>query len=175
MITNMDNISKTSKIILFVTISFFALWLGGYVLRQLVVYQFFEVENLELRNIYNPDNLSPVYYSLLPVFVFNLITYLVFLIFFIVFVVTSKIKIKHEGWFFIIIILVAITAPFEVYLLTFDYKIANNIYSTIASAESTLNLIKDRMTILSSFSLIEIFSFIGIIFLAIFRPLRKIR
>ncbi|MBI1939539.1 MAG: hypothetical protein HYS25_15625 [Ignavibacteriales bacterium] len=173
MITNMDNISKTSKIILFITITFFALWLGGYVLRQLVVYQFFEVENLELRAIYNPDNLTAVYFSLLPVFVSNLITYFVFLIFFIAFVATSKIKIKSEGWLLIIILLIAVTAPFEIYLLTFDYKIADNIYSADSSDLETLNLIKERMTALSSFSLIEVFSFISVLFLAIFRPLRK--
>lgn len=169
----MDNISKTSKIILFITITFFVLWLGGYVLRQLVVYQFFEVENLELRKIYSTENLMPVYHSLLPVFVYNLITYSVFLIFFIAFISTSKIKIKSEGWFFIIILLIAVTAPFEIYLLTFDYKIVGEIFSASATALDTLNLIKERMTILSSFSLIEIFSFIGILFLAIFRPLRK--
>ena len=68
----MQNLSKPSKIFLFITVLFFALSLGGYVLRQVVVYQFFEPENLSLRIIYSAQNLPVILFTALPVFVFNI-------------------------------------------------------------------------------------------------------
>lgn len=168
----MENLNKTAKIFLFLTSTACILWLGGYISRHLVVYQFFEPENLDLRSIYNQQNLTIVVQTIAPLFVFNLVTFLLFLITFIIFVLLSKIKLKKEGWFFISILAVIITAPFELYLSYLDYKIIDQIYLSNFNAD-IIDRIKDRLTSLSSFSLIEIFTYIGIIFLFVFRPLRQ--
>lgn len=170
----MDKLSKFSKIFLFLSFVFGVLWLGGYLTRQLVVYQFFNPEDLSLRSIYNNQNLDVSIRTIAPIFVSNLIFYISFLITFLVFILTAKIKFKIEGWLLFITLIVLITAPFELYLAVQDYKIISDIYlSSDVHANSILNTIKERMQLLSSFSIIEIFSFIGIIFLLIFKPLRK--
>ncbi len=170
----MDKLSKFSKIFLFLTSVFGALWLGGYLTRQLVVYQFFNPEDLSLRSVYNNHNLDAAIKTIAPIFVSNLILYLFFLITFLIFIVTTKIKFRLEGWLLFITLIVLITAPFEIYLIVRDYKIISDIYlSADVSAATILNQIKERMQLLSSFSIIEILSFIGIIFLVIFKPLRK--
>jgi hypothetical protein len=90
-----------------------------------------------------------------------------------VFLFQSKISLKKEGWLFISVLVVLICAPFEFFLILKDYKIANAIYSQNFDPLAIVNLIRDRMTILSSFSLIEIISFIGIIFLFVIQPMKK--
>lgn len=170
----MNKLSKFSKIILFLSYVFGVLWLGGYLTRQLAVYQFFNPEDLSLRSVYNNQNLDAAIKTIAPIFVSNLILYLSFLITFLVFIFTAKIKFRLEGWLLFITLIVLITAPFEIYLTVRDYKIISDIYlSADVSAVTILNQIKERMQLLSSFSIIEIFSFIGIIFLVIFKPLRK--
>jgi hypothetical protein len=169
----MTKLSLVSKIFLFLAILFFSLFLGGYVARQIIIYQLFEPSGLDFKSIYNDQNLVFVYPTIVPVLILNLVTYATFLITSIVFFITSKIKIKYEGWLFAIIIIIVITAPFEIYLSTIDLKIVSMMMSNPAPINATSELIKERMIVLSSFSLIEVFSFAAIIFLYLFQPLRK--
>lgn len=171
----MQNLTKLSKIFLSITVLFFTLWLGGYILRQAIIYQFFEPENLALKSIYNSQNLNEILITILPVFVFNIITYAGFILFLIAFIVNSKINMKNEGWFFISILIIVICAPFEIFLLLKDIEISKNIYSGNFDPSVIMKIIYERLTIFNSFSLIEILSFISIIFLSVFKPLRKIK
>lgn len=170
----MTKLNKLSKLFLFLTLVSAILWLGSYLTRQLVVYQFFEPEGLSLRPYYNQQNLDAVIKTIAPIFVSNIILYLLYLVFFIIFIFISKIKLKEEGWFFITLLIVFITAPFELYLLLKDYRIVEQIYFTASiSSLDLVTQIKERMQSLSSFALIEIFSYLGVIFLVIFKPLSK--
>lgn len=171
----MENLTKTSKLILYLTSLFFVLWLGGYVARHLAIYQFFEPENLELRTNFNNLSLQSHLYLILPLIVFNILTYIFFLIFFIIFLSISKINLKFEGWLLIITLIIIITAPFEIFLLIKDYEISKSIYYNLQDSMTIINMIRERITILSSFSLIEIFSYCGVLFLVIFKPLRKVK
>lgn len=169
----MAKLSVVSKIFLFLAILFFSLFLGGYVARQMVIYQLFEPNGLDFKSMYNDQNLVSIYPTIMPVIILNLITYSIFLISSIVFLVTSRMSIKHEGWLFVIIIILFVTAPFEIYLSTIDYKIVSMIMANFSPVSEISALIKERMIVLSSFSLIEVFSFAAIIFLYLFKPLRK--
>ncbi|MDH7605975.1 MAG: hypothetical protein QHH13_13830, partial [Melioribacter sp.] len=167
----MENLTKISKVFLYFTLLFFILWFGGYVARHLTIYQFFEPENLELRTIFDRITLQSHLYLILPLIVFNIITYIFFLIFFIIFLFISKVNLKLEGWLLIITLIIFVTAPFEIFLLIKDYEIAKSIFYNLSDANSIINMLRDRITILSSFSLIEIFSYCGVLFLIIFQPL----
>lgn len=169
----MAKLSLVSKIFLFLAILFFSIFLGGYIARQMLIYQLFEQNGIDFKSMYNEQNLGLIYTTLLPVLILNLVSYGTFLISSILFTVTSKIKIKYEGWLFAIIIILVITTPFEIYLSTIDLKIVSLIMSNSAPVNAISELIKERMTVLSSFSLIEVFSFTAIIFLYLFQPLRK--
>ncbi|MHB9039304.1 MAG: hypothetical protein ACYC4T_01485 [Melioribacteraceae bacterium] len=169
----MGKLNLVSKTFLFITILFFSLFLGGYVARQIVIYQLFEPMGINFKSTYNEQNLNAVYYTILPLIVLNIVTYITFLFSYMIFFFTSKIKIKYEGWLFAITVILLITAPFEIYLSTVDYKIVRMIMADSMQINAISELIKNRMIELSSFSLIEIFSFFAIIFLALFKPLRK--
>lgn len=169
----MKNISLLSKTIAFIAAAAFTLWLGSYFSRLLVVYQLFDAETLQLKSIYDNNVLNQVFYTILPLLLTNISAYLTFLIFFILFIFISKIKLKQNGWLFIILLIVLVTAPFELFLIYKDYQIVNLILGLNPDSLKILETVKDRMLILNSFSLIEVFCFIAIIFLTIFKPLKK--
>lgn len=170
----MKNLNIFSKTVLLFTTIFFTIWLGGYIARQIAVYQLFEPVELNLRTFYNTNNLSSAISLLVPLIISNLITYACFLLFFLTFIVVSKLNLRRNGWLFIITLIIIITAPFEIYLSLIDYKIIRLGLANINEANPILELIKERITKLSSFSLIEIFSYISIIFLVLFKPLQKL-
>lgn len=169
----MNKLKPISKILLFVTVSFFSIWLGSYIARQISVYQLFEPIELNLRPLYNTNNLPAIHSVIIPLLILNIISYTVFLITFIIFLFISRIKLKENGWLFIISLIVFITAPFEIYLLLIDYNIITLGLRDLSQSTALIELIKERLIKLSSFSLIEIFSYIAIIFLTIFKPFQK--
>jgi len=169
----MNNLNRVSKILLFVTCLSGALWLGSYMTRLFVMYRLFEDTDFILKPYYNTANLSEVLLTLLPAFTSTFILYIIFFLFFILFLVSSKIKLKLNGWLFIITILILVTAPFEVYLMTIDWDIISRLRSESFNPNDIIGLIKDRFKIFSSFPVIEIFCYFAIVFLLIFKPLTK--
>jgi hypothetical protein len=166
--------SITSKIILFLAITSFILWLGSYIIRNIAIYQLFEPLNLDLRSLFNEQNLNAVFIIILPLITFNLITYISFVVFFTMFLFATSVSFKNEGWLFIIMLIIFVTMPFEGYLSFYDYKIANLIVHQNSNVMDIINLIRERITKFSSFSFIEFFSYLAIIFLTIFKPFRKV-
>lgn len=169
----MKNTNLFLKIVQFLLISSFIFWLGSYISRHLVIYQLFEPEGLVLRSLYNTDNLKTIWITISPLIVTNLIAFPTFILFFITYIIVSKTSLKREGWLFISAIIILVTAPFEIFLLLKDYKIISLIYSSTFDSNKVLELVRERLNILSSFSLIEIFSYLAIVFLTILKPLSK--
>ena len=166
----MKNLTKLSKTFLFITILSGALWMGSYLLRLFIVNWLFE-ENFISKAYINEQNLPGILTSLTPALVTPLILYIVFVLSFILFLATSKISLKQKGWLFIITILVFITFPFEIYLISIDYKILSFLLSENFNSSEVIKLVVDRFKIFGGFPLIELFCYSAIIFLVLFRPL----
>jgi hypothetical protein len=169
----MKNNFTIQSIIKYLLVLSFILWVGSYICRHLLIYQMFEPKELELRSIFTSENLNSVFFVILPIIVTNIISYSAFLLLFIIYLITSKLSLRNEGWLFISMLIIFVTAPFEIYLLTKDYSIVSLIYREIKDPIAILDLIRKRITILSSFSLIEIFSYLAVVFLVITKPLVK--
>jgi len=169
----MKNKSILLSIIKYLLALSFVIWLGSYVSRHLLIYQMFEPTELELKSIFKPENLENIFIVILPILVTNIISYSAFVLLFIVYLIISKISIKNEGWLFISMLIIFVTSPFEIYLLLKDYSIVSLIYGRTTDSLTILDLIRKRITILSSFSLIEIFSYLVVVFLVITKPLVK--
>lgn len=169
----MKNRSTFQQIIQYLVALTFIVWLGSYISRHLIIYQMFEPKELQLRSFYALDSLKYVFDIILPILVTNIISYSLFIVLFIIFLLTAKLKLRNEGWLFISVLIVFVTAPFEIFLLTKDYSIINSIYAGSQDVSMILELIKKRITLLSSFSLIEIFSFCAIVYLTIAKPFIK--
>ena len=92
-----------------------------------------------------------------------------FIITFLIFLISSKISLKQNGWLFIITLIVFVTFPFELYLITIDYKILTEVYSAGFNANQVLNLYIERFKVLGSFPIIEVLCYFAVIFLILFQ------
>lgn len=169
----MKNIKTFPKIILFISMLSGTIWFGSYLTRLVISYQIFEGTDFTLRTYLTPGNLNPVFQTIVPGIITGVISFPVFLISFILFLFTSKVSLKQNGWLFITTVLVFLTAPFELYLSTIDYKIIGLVYTTGFDGLEVLNLVIERFKILSSFPVIELLCYASVIFLLIFKPLQK--
>ena len=99
------------------------------------------------------------------------ILYIIFIISFTVFVILTNIKLKKNGWLFIISAIIYITFPFEIYLMVkIDYKLIMAFSAGINDANSFLSLMIDRFKVLGSFPIILIWCYITIPYFLLFRP-----
>lgn len=170
----MINKKQLNQIITFLLTLNFILWLGIYIARLLVTFQLFEPIDLSLRNLFINFDLNPIFYSVYPLIVSSIVLYITLIILFIVFLVTTELKFKENGWLLITTLIIFITCPFELFLIYKDLKLINLILEIPnVNFNIILTLIRERLTILSNFSIVEIFSYIIIIYLVMFRPLQK--
>jgi len=137
-------------------------------------YQLFYGTQFALKEIVKQSNFNDITLTLAPAIAMSVLSYLALVICFACFVFASKMKMKLNGWLFISTILVITTLPFELYLiLKFDKPFMDAAFWGAADANFYINLIIERFKVLGSFPIIEIFSFIAIAFLFLFRPFRK--
>lgn len=163
-----------NKIISLILIINFIFWFGIYISRNLVLFQLFEPENLALKKLFYNVDLNYLFSSLYPLFISHIFLFISFVLLFILFISLTELKFKENGWLLITTLIIFITAPFEFYLILYDYKIVNLILKIPETDyNQILFLIKERLTILSNFTLIEIFSYLIVIYLVIFKPLKK--
>lgn len=167
----MKNQSIISKIFASITLASGSVWIGAYLLKLFLLYQLFEPKDLALKQIYTTENLTIVLFSFLPAFLTTIIAYSVMILSLLIYLFSSKVSLRENGWLFISLMIVLITLPFEFYSMFIDYKIISLLLKFPFSEDVVLNLIRARITSLSSFPIIEILSYLSIIFLIIFKPL----
>ncbi len=148
-----------------------SIWIGSYLVKLFLIYQLFEPKDLILKEMFLIDDINTILLSLLPAFLTPFLAYIIMIMSFVLFLLSSKIKLKENGWLFISIVIILITLPFELYLLIIDFKIISMLLQSSFNADSIINLVRDRITALSSFPIIEILSYLSILFLIIFKPL----
>jgi len=170
----MKNQSFFTKLFASISLTAAAVWIGSYLVKIFLIYNLFEPVDLALKERYLQTDLNNVFFTLLPAFATALIAYVIFIFTFITFLSLSKISLKQNGWLFISVLIVLITFPFEMYLMLTDYKIINLLLLESFNSDAILQLIRDRITTLSSFPVIALLSYISILFLIIFKPLTNI-
>ncbi|MGE5804587.1 MAG: hypothetical protein ACM34M_02260 [Ignavibacteria bacterium] len=168
----MKSLGLLSKTFLFTSILLGSLWMGGYLLRLVVFYQLFKAEEFVLSSFLNIENLPGIFMILRSAVAMTLILFPLFILSYISFLFSSKINLKQNGWLFIITILIFITLPFEIYLMTIDYDIVFKINYSSFRTDDVLNLVIKRFKVLSSFPIIELICYFSVIYLMIFQPLK---
>lgn len=169
----MKTITTTSKIFAFISLSTCAIWIGSYLVRLFSIYQLFESPDLTLKNYITEQNINGVLFSFLPVILTPFVSFILMIIAFLLFVITSKISLRENGWLFIIFIAVLITLPFEIYLMTIDYKIILMLNSSTFDASQIIILLRKRITALSSFPILVLFTYLSFFYFIVFKPLTK--
>ncbi len=168
----MKNISKLTRVFLYLAVLSGTLWLGSYLNRIFIFFQLFDIDGFTLKSYLTDQNLSGVLTTLYPVITTTSVLYAVFILTFTAFLLTAKINLKANGWLFIVTIIVYVTLPFEGYLQNIDYKIISIIHSGSFINADVIKLITERYQVLSSFPLIEIFCYFAVIYFVLFQPLK---
>ena len=164
---------KVSKIFQYLSVVFGAIWLGANFSRIVLTFYLFQGNHFQLKPFISDNFLRAIFFILNPLLLITSITYILFFLSLIIFVVSSKLKLKQNGWLFIILILVITLAPFEFYLVNLDYKILTSVFYSSIDPKFILNETIHHYKIFGSFPLIHLFSFLAVIFLFIFQPLKK--
>ena len=154
----MNTLNKTSKIFAFIAIITCSLWIGAYLSRLFLSYQLFEAQDLSLKSYITSANLTGILTTMLPPITATFVLYICFIISFAL---------------FIIAVIILITLPFEIYLMTIDYSIILQLNHGIYNTSDIVDLFVKRIKVLGSFPLIEIFCYLSFYYFLLFRPLTK--
>lgn len=171
----MDKLNKISKSFLYFFVASGTIWLGSYITRLSLFYNMFKSDELVLKEYVTEQNISGIFTTLIAAISLNMIFYLIMILAFIIFLATAKLNLKLNGWLFISVILIFVCLPFELYLMTSDYKFVMMVWKGSFNAQEALQLVIKRFTILSSFLIVEILSYLAIIYLFLFQPLTGLK
>lgn len=169
----MKNISTISKIFAVLSLIAAAIWVGSYLSRLFLVYQLFEGPDLILKSYITDENVNGILFSILPSFVVHFIAFVVMFFTTIIFYLTSKINLRFNGWLFIILLAIIITTPFEIYLMVIDYKIIMMLNNGSFDSNTVINLLRDRIKDLSSYSIVAILTYLSFYYFIVFQPLTR--
>jgi hypothetical protein len=168
---------KKSKIVAsvfgFLALSSGSLWFGAYIARLLTTYQIFEPNELSLKSYLSNSNLPVIFQTIFPLVNLTFVSYLVMIVSFTIFIISTDLKLKENGWLFIISMIIYLTLPFETVLLSIDYKLFILFINEQFTSNEILNLIIERITILSSFPIILVLSFLSIPYFLVVKPFSK--
>ena len=166
----MKNLNNLQKITAFVAISFGVIWLGSYTVKVFSLYNLFDQPDFRVKDFLVLEKLDASMLILMPAIVTSFITYIGMIITFLVFVLISRMNVKRNGWLFITLIIILLTMPFEIYLMTYDYEFISHVLSEGKNGTYLFSVLTDRVKNLNMFPLLEIFSYLAVIYFLIFKP-----
>jgi hypothetical protein len=161
---------KLSNLFAFSALLFGALWLGTYITRLILTYNLFREGELVLKKFINNSNISGIFQAFEPLYYISFVTYVILVICFTLFLISFELKLKENGWLFIISVIIYFTLPFEAILMAIDYKIILLYLTGNIDSELTLSLILDRLQTLGGFSVIIILCYLSIPYFLVFKP-----
>ena len=161
---------RISSILGYLALASGSIWFGAYIARLLTTYQLFKETEFVLKDFLNSSNLPAVIEVLSPLIYLTTFCYLMMIVSFTLFLFTANLRLKENGWLFIIAAIIYITLPFEFVLIAIDYNLMQFFMSGEFGSETVIKLITERLTELSSFPIIMILSYLSVPFLLVFKP-----
>jgi hypothetical protein len=169
-------IKKTStKIYLFILIVGVLFWLGGSIYRAIVAYTLFEPFSLVVKSEITYDILRQTLKLIGNINVYLLISYPIVLIFFGLFVKSSKANLRNEGWLFMIMMILILFMPIEIYLSYLDINYTFLVLFGNFDTNIALSFLIQRIAALGGLPVIGFLCYFTSIWFAIFQPLKRIK
>ena len=169
----MKNVSTVSRIFAILSLISTSIWVGSYLSRLFIVYQFFEGPDLIVKNYINENNIDGILFSVLPAILVHFVSFITMMITTILFYFTSRLSLRFNGWLFIILIAILILLPFEIYLMSIDYNVILALNSEAFDSTQVITMLRDRITDLSSFSIVALLTYLSFYYFIVFQPLTK--
>jgi len=162
--------SNLSSVFGYLALTSGSIWFGAYVARLLTTYQMFKETEFALKSYLTNANLSTIFQTTFPIVNLTFYSYIVMLIAFTLFLISSRIKLKKNGWLLIVTLIIYLTLPLESLLLMIDYKLIVLFMNEQFGSEQILKLVIERMSKLSSFPIILVLSYLTIPYFLVFKP-----
>lgn len=162
--------SNLSSVFGYLALTAGSIWFGAYIARLLTTYQMFEETDFLLKNYITDKNLSAIFQTNLILVNLTFYSYIVMIIAFTLFLISSRIKLKANGWLLIVTLIIYLTLPLETLLLMIDYKLIVLFINEQFGSEQILSLFIERMSKLSSFPIILVLSYLTIPYFLVFKP-----
>lgn len=166
----MKKSNKFSSTFGFIALTSGSIWFGAYIARLLTTYQMFEPTDMILKGYISDANLPAIIQTIFPLINLTFLTYLVFILSFTIFIIFTPLRLKGNGWLFIIALIIYLTLPFETVLLMIDYKLIILFINEQFTSEEVLKLIIERITLLNSFPIILLLSYLSIPYFLVVKP-----
>lgn len=165
--------STSNKIALTLLIIAAIFWLGGINIRALVGNELLNYDQFNFKTSVPPDREDTLFQMIAYSSLVILISYFVVLVSSIWFIITTRLKMKENGWLLMSAILFFMFVPVEVYTYYVDIRFMLLYYSHPPNHDELELLFGLRLGALSGIPVIALFCYYTIIILAVFKPLKK--
>jgi hypothetical protein len=166
-------VSKSNKLALATLIIAAIFWLGGINIRALIGNELLIYDQFQFRTSIPPDRENTLFQMIANSSIVVMSAYFVVLLSAFWFLITTKLKLKENGWLLMSTILFFIFIPAEVYTYILDFKFILLFYSNPPNHDELLKLFGERLGGLSGIPVIALLCYYTIIVLAVFKPLSK--
>ena len=165
--------SASWRIALFAFVVSGTLWLGGSYIRAIIGNDLLKFGTLEFVEYISPDAEAEIYRLLSFASLVGIACYTVAFVSGLAFLATCPFKFNEHGWLMISTILFLLFVPVEVYTMYLDGKMIYDEFFTTADNQVFRELFVARLGALAGAPIIANLSYLTIIGLAVFQPLRK--
>jgi len=165
--------SKSNKIALTLLLVASVFWLGGINVRALIGNELLNYDQFDFRTSIPPDRENTLFQMICNASILITISYFFVFVSSVWFMMTTKLKIKENGWLLMCSIMFFLFVPVEIYTNYLDIKFTMVFFSNPPNHDELLKIFGERIGALSGVPVIALFCYYTIIPIAIFKPLRK--
>lgn len=169
----MITLNKTAKISLFILVIASFFWLGGINVRFFIGNQLLNYDEFNFRTSIPPDEENQIFKMISDASMMIMISYIVVLAAAIVFSRSCKINLRENPWLLMCFLLFFAFVPVELYTSYIDLKFVLLFDKRPANHDRLLELFGERIGFLRGVPWIAVMSYYTIIWLAVFKPLKK--
>jgi len=165
--------SRSNKIALTLLVISAIFWLGGINIRTLIGNELLDYDQFAFRTSIPPDRENTLFQMLTNASLVVVISYVIVLASAIWFMVTTKLRVKDNGWLLMSAILFFMFVPVEIYTSYVDVQFMLLFRAGPPNHDGLLKLFGERLGALSGVPVIAVLCYYTIIPIVIFKPLRK--
>jgi hypothetical protein len=165
--------TRSNKIALTLLVISAIFWLGGINIRTLIGNELLDYDQFAFRTSIPPDRENTLFQMLTNASLVVVISYIIVLASVIWFMVTTKLRIKENGWLLMSAILFFLFVPVEIYTCYVDVQFMLLFVSGPANHDGLLKLFGERLGALSGVPVIAVLCYYTIIPIVIFKPLKR--
>jgi hypothetical protein len=169
----MITLNKTAKVSLFILIVASFFWLGGINVRFFIGNQLLNYDEFNFRTSIPPDEENQIFKMISDASVMIMIFYVIVLASAIVFTKSNKINLRENPWLLMCYLLFFAFVPVELYTSYIDLKFVLLFDQRPANHDKLLEYFGERIGFLRGVPWIAVMSYYTIIWLAVFKPLKK--